>query len=72
MYGRSSVVGQPHSPFEAYHPYDNLWLSPQQIAERLARPQQMLLADHLLKAPRAHPVRQRLRRRRPSREEPWL
>jgi arylsulfatase A-like enzyme len=26
-------IFDPHSPFEPYHPYDNLWMSPQQIAE---------------------------------------
>jgi arylsulfatase A-like enzyme len=26
-------IFDPHSPFEPYHPYDNLWLSPQQIAD---------------------------------------
>ena len=40
--------------------------------EHLVGAEQMLLADHLVEAPRAHPVRQRLRRRRPGREEPWL
>jgi len=25
-------IFDPHSPFEPYHPYDNLWLSPQEIA----------------------------------------
>ena len=42
------------------------------LAEQLARAEQMLLADHLVEAARAHPVRQRLRRRCPGREEPWL
>jgi arylsulfatase A-like enzyme len=26
-------IFDPHSPFEPYHPYDNLWMSPQQVAE---------------------------------------
>jgi arylsulfatase A-like enzyme len=26
-------IFDPHSPFEPYHPYDNLWLSPQEIAQ---------------------------------------
>jgi arylsulfatase A-like enzyme len=26
-------IFDPHSPFEPYHPYDNLWMSPQEIAE---------------------------------------
>ena len=34
------------------------------LAEHLAGAEQMLLADDLVEAPRAHPVRQRLRRRR--------
>ena len=26
-------IFDPHSPFEPYHPYDNLWMSPQQVVE---------------------------------------
>jgi len=26
-------IFDPHSPFEPYHPYDNLWMSPQEIAQ---------------------------------------